>query len=87
LQVLQVLDGFEVVDFVFHVAANGFPMADGQRQAGALEFEAGEGFAVVVTDAHAVLAVDAVLGAPWASMTQAERDSQGTKTGSVRLRA
>ena len=62
LQVLQVLDGFEVVDFVFHVTANGFPMADGQRQARALEFEAGEGFAVVVTNAHAVLAMDAVLG-------------------------
>ncbi|MNG32218.1 hypothetical protein D3C84_1181730 [compost metagenome] len=29
MQVLQVLNGFEVVDFVFHVAANGFPMADG----------------------------------------------------------
>ena len=62
LQVLQVLDGFEVVDFVFHVAADGFPMADREWQARALEFEAGEGFAVVETDAHAVLAVDAVLG-------------------------
>jgi len=62
LQVFEVLDGFEVVDFVFHVAADGFPVADGEGQAEAGEFDAGQGFAVLETDAHAVLAVDAVLG-------------------------
>ena len=62
LQFLQVLNRFEVVNLVFHVAANGFPVADGERQTGALEFEAGEGFTVVEADAHTVLAVNAVLG-------------------------
>ena len=62
LQVLRVLDGFEVVDFVFHVATDRFPVADGQGQADAGEFDAGQGLAVLETDAHAVLAVDAVLG-------------------------
>ena len=37
-------------------------MAGRELQAGALEFEAGEGFAVAKTDAHAVLAMDAELG-------------------------
>ena len=56
------LRGVEVVDFVFHVATDRFPMADGERQAGAGEFDAGQGFAMLETDAHAVLAMDAVLG-------------------------
>ena len=37
-------------------------MADGNGQAEAGEFDAGQGFAMLETDAHAVLAVDAVLG-------------------------
>ena len=62
LQVLQVLNRFEVVDFVLHVTANRFPVADRELQAGALEFLAYEGFTLVETDAHAVLAVNAKLG-------------------------
>ena len=62
LQILQILDRFEVVDLVLHVATNRFPMADRELQAGALEFLAYEGFTLVETDAHAVLAVDAELG-------------------------
>ncbi|MDT4872862.1 hypothetical protein FQZ97_1080720 [compost metagenome] len=50
------------MDFVFHVTADGFPVADGEGKTEAGKFDAGQSLAVLETDAHAVLAVDAILG-------------------------
>ena len=61
LQPQRVLHGLEVIQFVCHISANGFPMGDAQLRPGTLEFQSDPFPLMFKAHAHAVLAGGAVL--------------------------